>query len=252
MKILILSRYRTRSTYLIDSLCKLYNLENLGESYFSLNRNVSYQHMAQNSIFLKSASRNWDLYQKDFYNQTIYNLQKDKFAIKLFSKMISSHPLFLKEKDIGYIKLFSHFSKICQIDGYSKIYFLDRNFEQSILSFLYSMHKGKSLYHKEDELVSQQISIAQNELDGLNSYILDIVVQEKILKFLNDHTISYTYLDYINVPNEIKNIGFDCQSKTLDANFKYENLILNYKEVLNYSSQFYKKLSDHFKNTVLI
>jgi len=238
MNVLVICRLRTRSTYFLKTICDYYDLHNYNEDYFTLPSSYScalQYNNAHNSIFDKRNQEKWKKYIQKFEDRTNYYFSQSNFGIKLFSKMISSHPLFLYHDKFQDIKMIPNIEKICMFESYDNIYFLDRDLFDSVSSYVYSLQVGKSIYYKNDK--GKVVSFTENLYPNVNSYILDYLIQQKIKKILYSNNIPCTYLDYHEIPDFLLDYK-STQSKNLtkDTKYDYKYLIQNYDELINYTN----------------
>lgn len=245
MNILVVCRLRTRSTYFLKNMCDYYNLTNHNESYFDISNtySCSLQYANLYPIFYKRHQENWKKYSHKLYEKTVDNFTKGNFGIKLFSKMLSSHPLFLHEHQFDQIHVVSDIDKVCKFSSYDTIYFLDRNIIDSVASYVYSMKIGKSIYKKNTDSAARHIEFTKDLFPSVNSYILDCIIQQKIERCLQDNNISYVHIDYNDVPIFLSN--YKLQHSTdmpIDTKYNYTNLISNCNELVDYTNNIYSKL----------
>lgn len=243
MNILAICRLRTRSTYFLQSLCNYYNLTNRNESYFEIpsSYSCSLQYINPYPIFFQRHLEKWAKYSKKLHNQTLYNIERGNFGIKLFSKMISSHPVFLNESQFDQIQIVSDIEKVFEFNLYDSIYFLDRNLLDSVASYVYSLQVGKSLY--KTVIKNKSVEFTNNLYPSVNSYILDCIIQQKIRTVLDNKNFSYTYLDYHDIPEFLRSYDQNNQPNLpVDTKFDYTKLITNYEELVRYTNNIYSIL----------
>lgn len=245
MNILAICRLRTRSTYFLQSLCNYYNLVNRNESYFEIPNlySCSLQYANTHPIFYKKHLEQWMNYRQKLQEQTLLNFTKGDFGIKLFSKMISSHPLFLHENQLHKIQIIENIENTLRFDLYDQIYFLDRNVIDSVASYVYSLRVGKSIYKTDANIKNQEVEFTDRMYSNVNSYILDCVIQQKIRTILDNKNFSYTYLDYHDIPKFLERYNQNNQSNLpIDTKYNYSNLITNYDILVEYTNNMYSVL----------
>lgn len=245
MNILAICRLRTRSTYFLQSLCNYYNLTNRNESYFEIPTlySCSLQYANRHPIFYKKHQDQWTNYSRKLQEQTLQNFAKDNFGIKLFSKMLSSHPLFLDETQLDKVQIVDNIANIFRFDLYNQIYFLDRNLLESVASYVYSLRIGKSIYKPNDYIKNQPIQFSNKINSTVNSYILDYIIQQKVKTILDEQNISYTYIDYKDIPIFLEAYNQNNRPNlSIDTKRNYAELITNYEELVDYTNNIYETL----------
>jgi len=243
MNILVICRLRTRSTYFLKTMCNHYNLHNYNEDYFTLPTSYScaLQYANFTPIFYQRHQHNWGKYSEKFQERTNNYFTKNNFGIKLFSKMISSHPVFLHSDQFRNAQIMPNLKKSCKLELYDSVYFLDRNLVESVASYAYSLIVGKSIY--KEYIVGKIVEFTNNLYPAVNSYILDYLIQRKIEKILLKYNIPYTYLDYNDIPNFLRNYNQSIDMP-VDTKYNYKNLIINYDELVNYTNTIYSQLQE--------
>lgn len=245
MNILTICRLRTRSTYFLQCLCNYYNLTNHNESYFTIPSlySCSLQYANTHPIFYKKNYDLWTKYRQKLQEHTLHNFSLGNFGIKLFSKMISSHPIFLYEDQLHKIQIVNNLENTLRFDLYDQIYFLDRNFIDSVASYVYSLSVGKSIYKSADNIKNQPVKFISKIHSSVNSYILDFIIQQKIRTILDNNNFSYRYIDYTDVPKFLEPYKQNNQPNlSVDTKYNYSDLILNYNEMVKYSNNMYNIL----------
>jgi len=251
MKILIVSRLRTRSTFLLDNLCANYNIQNHNENYFDID--TKFFGAMRHSLKVgnkKSFDKNWADYQLNFKYITDKNFETH-FGVKLFTKMLHSEPLVLKDKDFSNLQIITDLTTYANIRQYDQIYYLTRDFFPSICSYIYSLETKNAIYRKNSIRKVKLKSFTVNEywLPFINSYILDIILQEKIFDFLSTEQIPYIKLDYNDIPSYVSNnLNGVVVNPSIDTQFDYKVLIKNYDELENYCNQTYEKIYENFSH----
>jgi hypothetical protein len=251
MKILIVSRLRTRSTFLLEHLCAHYNIQNHNENYFDIGSKFFGAMNASLKLNnRKSFEKNWLDYQLNFKYITDKNFETD-FGVKLFTKMIHSKSLVLKDVDFPNLQIITDLTTYANIRQYDQIYYLSRENFPSICSYIYSLEIKNAIYRENGihKIKQKTFTVDEYWLPFIDSYILDIILQEKILDFLSTEDIPYIKLDYDDIPSYVSNnLNGVVANPSIDPQFDYKVLIKNYDELENYCNQTYEKIYDKFSH----
>lgn len=248
MKILILSRGRTRSTYLQTKLCQTYNLTNYIEKFnknsyaYSTDLDLKYRNNTQNIDDLR-----WNHFCKLTLDTRDTFFKTENFAVKLWPRMLLSFPQSVFGKLIDYKpKIITDLSYYTKIKDYDTIYFLDRDITDSVCSWIYATIIKNFLFknidnNKDIELLKRKetVTISDNYFPIINYYIYEIALQHKILDFLNQSKLNYVKLDYNEIPNYCNThlSGIDVYK---DYKLNYSEIITNYDSIKNYSFENYQ------------
>ena len=243
MKIALISRGRTYSTAIGTSLAHLNNLEYFGETYFKVHhdllRYLYYRpKFDKNKAFTK-------FYQK-LEEHTHSTLVNNDFLIKFFPSMLYMPPLLMYENDtFDTIKQHTIFNlDIIKVTEYNKIYFLDRQFHDSIISWVYcnkslNWHQTKINPKKYD-----QIFLGKEDFAIAKFYIVEYFLQQKMREYLNNKNIPYTYVDESNYDQYIDNSILS----TSQTKINYKDYITNIKELDVFINYWYPIIEKETKN----
>lgn len=248
MKILILSRGRTRSSYLQDKLSQTYQIDNYLEKLntngyaYSDTLNFKYRHVTGNVENLR-----WNHFCKLSREVTDNLFKNENFVVKLWPRMLVSFPQQVVGKLEDYKpKIITDLTTNYRIKEYDTIYFLDRDITDSVCSWIYARIIKQFLFKnindsKIDRRIQQlePVVIPDNYLPTINYYIYEIALQHKILDYLYENQINFIKLDYNDIPDY-------CNStlKGVDMfkhyNFDYNSVIVNYNEIRDHSLNAYE------------
>ena len=227
MKIVLISRGRTCSTAISKSLAHLNNVEYLGETYFNTVHDNFVRHRTYRPKFSKEKVFT-EFYQKlEVHTQSTF--LKNDFLVKLFPSILHMPPNKMYKSDIfNSIKpyIISNLD-VLKITEYDKFYFLDRQFYNSIVSWVYS--KKSLIWHQNKINPKKYTKIYLDKLDFATAkfYILEYFLQQKIRDYLNNKNIPYTYIDESNYDQFIDtNI-----LSTTKTEINYKDYITNIEEL---------------------
>jgi hypothetical protein len=247
MKILLISRGRTRSTYLQSKLCQTYNLSDYGERF---NKN-SYAYSSSLDLkYNNTLDKVSDLRWNHFCNLTtdIVNsfFQTENFAAKLWPRMLVSFPQEISSNIETYNpNIITNLSLYFRIKEYDQIYFLDRDITDSVCSWIYAkiiknfLFKNTGNSKIDMKLQNTPVCISDKFLPIVNYYIYEIALQYKILEYLYENDINFIKLDYNDIPNYCNSTlqGVDIYKH---SNFDYSTIITNYSEIRDHSINTYE------------
>lgn len=234
MKLLILGRGRTCSTAIGNSLAHKYNLKFLGESYFSVHENLlKYYKMRPNCTF----ATKFNDFTKKIENHTKFLFSHEKMMCKIFPSVLIYPPSasFESETFDDLKRRYIFDLNILNLKGYDQIYFLDRDFYTSAISWVYS-NKSK-MYHRQ-KTNSQKypvITIESSDFAVARFYIIEYLLQQKIKTYLFENNLPTIFIDETN-SNEYINKSY-LHTTTTDRN--YDNLIKNVDEFKNFIDKWY-------------
>lgn len=233
MKIGLISRGRTRSSIVQESLSRKHRLFNNFEIYLQ----------AQKVIKLNEKSDDLNNFQKKLKNITDTIFLKQNFICKLWPSMLISRPhMFENTQPFDDIKdkIIFNISEYFRISDYDELYYLNRDLHHSTISWIYRCKRNK-LMNSVKYLQSNTsdsplvITIDDNDLSIARFYILEYCLQEKIKDFLDEQKIPYTditetYDQYID--NKIHHIT--------PSNNDYSKLITNCDMLPKFIDDWYK------------
>jgi hypothetical protein len=247
MKIIIISRARTRSSYLQQNLAFNYGLTNLGErlgkaSYAyspSLNMKYMFNKGDINDLRFQHYQKLLVTITKDFFD-------KDNFVVKLFPRMLLSFPQQITGKIEDYRpNIVTNLTECIKLQEYDKIYFLDRELTDSACSWIYATITKNFLFFEGDRLYHDHIkkyntiTITEKYFSILDYYIYEMALQQEIKKFLISKNIQHTSLDYYDIPNYVSNNCNKISNVFKNSNFDYTQKITNYTEINDYINHTY-------------
>lgn len=237
MKVLILGTVRSRSSFLIDVICKHYNLQNLFEAYRHIEDQVS------KKVLFKYPDKLWPLYIKETIEYTNTLKEKDNFAIKIFPGQwlncwkynyhhVKNVDWNLLPSDIMDIKI-TH-----NIEMYDKIFILKRsNVVDYFCSYISARSRHRFLYNQNDtHIVNLYKKNAKHLVYDENQLKISIIEKlgiDYISDLLRKENIKFTELEYDDVPAYVSNNFPNITSELIDPGFNYQELILNYDQIKN-------------------
>lgn len=235
MKVIILGALRTRSSYLLNSVCKFYNLEQKWEPYDNLMREVS------DKSFFKNEQILWSNYKQETCNLTKLLLANDNFALKFFSlasfNFYKVQQSLIKNKEFYFIaEDVLDLQKNIQIERYDQIYFLTRNdYKNNIISYLFG--SGRKLLFLEEykhliKSYDKPVYLHYNKID-LQLMLIQNLLLEVFEKQLRERRLDYTKLDYEEVPNFVSTNFDNIRSDYVETKYDYKKIVKNYDEILN-------------------
>lgn len=256
MKILLLSMARTRSSVLIDMLSKKYDANNFYETY----RSVSPDEVSKLLLF-KKPDLLWDRYKKETKKKTQEIIDSNlSYAVKLFPINIFNdyqynpqyikNPNWLINKD-SLLDLEEYF----QISQYDKIYLLQReNICDNICSYMHayttnffltdSSGKAKTMHPK------GKVTLVASKYYTVKCFILYQRYLKNIKIYLDKKNISYTNLEYDEVPKFIADNAPDVKLDTIDTNYDYRKAFSNYDEICELVREIEKEVDQEFPNII--
>jgi len=166
----------------------------------------------------------------------------DNTISKLFSRDLitqySPKHTFLNIEDFNY-RCVSNVSEILQLDKYDQILLLERNFIDSAMSYIYGKIVGVMLFerHNSKNFYQQKlkpITITKEQLNILNFYIIEYLVDQNLKKFLETR-YSCVKLDYDEIPDYVNDKFNNSETNYyMNLGIDYKKSIVNYNEVLEY------------------
>lgn len=238
MKIGLICRGRTRSSAIIRSLAHRYNLENLNESYFTILENVE-QIQQLNKKILKNNTSYIEIIKQRIINLTNKNFSNDNFIVKLWPSMLffpdynfnlPNNIFFENVKN----NVIFNISECWKIKHYDMLFFLDRNLNDSVYSWVWGKHTGQILIYKGEKENNSVITLTENDFNRAKEHILVFCLQQKIKEFLINSNLKVTYLNSnhnLYIDNDVINIK--------NSNKNYKNLIQNIDELDKLISDWY-------------
>lgn len=246
MKILIYCQPRTRSSFLLDVLCKHYNLKNYFEPYSNV-LNPSYH-----KTFNKSPDNVFQKYKQNGKDITEELKITDNFGVKLFAVCCYNYYKFagiaarnaaifpdkntgtmnqnsiiddspLEKKDL--INVIDHYN----LDMYDKIYVLHRDEVQRLASNLHATYHDRFIFRTEDSgflklYNTENKSLPKFEDWKIKAKILETVIFKYNVELLKKRYKNLTILDYEDVPKYVKENYPNIVSEHQETNFDYKSL----------------------------
>lgn len=250
MRIAIFTMTRTRSSFLLDTLCQYYKIQNHFEYY-----NNTYSSETFNSFYKIRSKMIFEKFSSTKKQETKDLFTWPSFGIKIFPHNFvgfirenssfqpnkKTYPLFIKENVLDLIEYFN-------LDQYDKIYILNRKeVVDNIISQLYALQIGKFLLTTSDKHRSNQLKPnGELYLTTNNNYVhRSRIYCHLFLKYLPRYfdklNIRYKELDYDDVPLYIEKNYPSIKSQFVDTEFDYKNGITNYSEIKKEIEIFYNE-----------
>lgn len=237
MKILVICRPRTRSTYLIDAISSHYNITNLKERFSNPSGKF-------NSSVTTQKVDDWyyPIFMGNVKQQINKMFQHGDFVMKLWPRML----MLYKDDSIIPVKQITDLTYYANIKKFDNIFFLDRNLVDSACSWMYSSTIQQYTFTHTDA-PSIKLSEVPNLTIDLNSPFLKLFVYEAVIlgkykEFLLNNKLAFTALDYDDVKGYIDNHFVNFQSNSVPTQFNYSEIITNYSEVKEYVSEYYEAI----------
>lgn len=231
MKIGIISRGRTRSTAIINSIATNLNLPNKSEIYFQAHDKF----IKQFSLLHKLDQNN----QLNVFGQKIDQItnslfENENFICKIWPSMLIMTPHQLSNDLINtvYKNTLFEANKYIRLSEYDQLYFIDRNILLSTLSWVYSKKTRIFHKHKNQDLVYEPIDLTASDYDRAKFYILEYCLQQKLKHYLIENNIPFTDISDTNY----KEYTIDSLLLMEEHNVDYESLISNSKELIEFIS----------------
>jgi hypothetical protein len=249
MKIALISRGRTRSTAILQSLSDEHKLENFNENYFrphaiikqrlSLKKNSSYgEHI--------------DFFKRKIKETTNEYFRNENFCCKIFPSMLVL-PLHVipdsENLDTTKTRILFNIEEYLQISQYDSIYFLDRNLNDSALSWIYTRKTGKYHTFENDNITYDPVNLVDEDYERAKFYVLEYILQQKIKEYLVKKEIKFTEIsdiNYKNFTNENNSIGIQ------ERFIEYDKLINGCSTLTDLITKTYKKYTEQTENWIFI
>lgn len=273
MKILIYCQPRTRSSFLLDILCKNYNLKNYYEPYSDL-LNPSYhktfnkspdnvfQKYKQNGKEITERLKNTENFGVKLFAVCCYNYYKfagvaarnaaifpDKHTGTINEKSIIGDPP-LEKKDL--INVIDHYN----LDMYDKIYVLYRDEVEKLASNYHATYHERFIYRTEDIGFLKLYNTENKSLPTIQEWKLKARILETVIFKYNVELLKKKYnnlvmLDYKDIPNYVKENYPNIVSEHQETNFDYKSL-KKYDQLEELIKQYEKELKvDELLETLL-
>jgi len=236
MKIGLISRGRTRSTAIIQSLSVKLNVPNYREIYRTIPDLIKkdYRLIRQQSIDLE-----FSRFKTDVLKITEQCFSQDSFITKIWPSMFTYHLSYKMSinETFDMIKKNTIFdiTEYFKINQYDKLYFIDRSLHISATSWVYA-YKNK-LYHfgkNGGEPHRPITTLNEKDFDVVRFYILEYCLQQKLKNFLLDNNIVFEDI----TDNSLEFIDSSI-AKMRKTNNDYKSLITNYDELQSFITDWY-------------
>ena len=232
MKICILSRARTRSSIFCSSIQKYYQCKNLGELYFYDKKILD--HTQEN-------------FEKNIINSTEKFISNDNFVIKLWPKYL----IYTKDRaaphDLSDLYIVSNLEKCFFLSRYDKIYYITRNIVDSVCSYYFAIYRQQWMFSNEKQILDAKSKKLTFNFHGsqywLYFYLYETLLQEQILKYLQNNNLPFCEVDYEDIPKYCSETYYDTNKADLriDSKINYKEIFTNYFEVEEYVTKFLSK-----------
>jgi hypothetical protein len=235
MKIGLISRGRTQSSAIVQTLSNKHNLTNKFEEYFILRNNfLKYQGI---KILSNKNYVALDEFQGHLKNITNTMFLTENFICKLWPSMLALPPhKFNNNESFADIKkkIVFNINECFRIKDYDQLYYINKELHRSTLSWVYA--KKTNLFHRSKfkKYSTPMITVGDDDLDRIRFYILEYCLQEKIKDFLCEQKIPYiditdSYSQYIDID----------VIQTTTTNNDYTKLITNYDILPSFIDNWY-------------
>lgn len=239
MRIGLISRGRTCSTAILQSLIKKYgNLINNHEIYSSVTRNLPHDYYELTKLSSGTCGR-IDRFKNKMIQFTNKLWLDEHFICKIWPSMFIARPHkildpFADTKE----KIIFDITTYIKIKEYDKLYFLDRDLYKSATSWTYSM---KSMIWKKHPY-PPTITLESKDYDTAKFYILEYCLQHKMKTFLIENNIPFTDIGTNPKPY------IDPTVTIQKSNNDYRQLITNYDELHSFITDYYQICVDNTKD----
>lgn len=242
MHVLVIGKPRSRTSFLTSALINKFNISHNHHENF--NYNFNYNDYLEKLALTKSNPNIEDVYKKQLRH--LENITEQVFAenngiIKIFPRHIISH-LGEKRKIYSYkdftFKVMLNVSEIFQLNKYNKILLLNRDLQDSAISYIVGKITGQALFTESDKLISDQIAntaitITKDHIPQLNYYIFEYIVYEDLYNFIKNN-YDCTLLHYDTV---VKYVSEDLKISDnfyVNPKFNYSKIVTNYSDIVQY------------------
>ncbi len=196
-------------------------------------------------------------YQKIHLEEINKNLHSQgNYVIKLFARHLIFHydgPL-TKKQNLDQHQIYLNFNEIFKLEDYDLIYFLDRNFIESAVSFAFGATTSRFLYLDSTALnytkkKFKKINVPDNVISLMDDHIFESALLVKIKKFLDKENFKYIDLEYNNCKDYVKN-NLNCKKFNAyrEGNFDYKEIIENYSDCVEHIENKYLRFTEQLQN----
>ena len=212
MNLLLICLPRSRSWFMLNSLCSYYKLENCGEYFNRLHHDY-----ADNFVQYQKESRYF---------------QPNNIGVKLFAQSLTSNN-FLRNFDAQL--LIQNFTETFNIFLYDKVIVLTRkNKTDQVASNLYAIHNKKFIYLSKLERKNDQLHIDlddEKNIEIIKRSLINHIIIDLIKDTLKFSRVSFDYIDYDNVPKYLLSKNIPSYKHFIDTKYVYQTLISNYEQL---------------------
>lgn len=254
MKILIICKPRTRSSFLCSALSNHYNLTNFHELFIGISKQVN----TRAKLLKKDDDLNFIIEnQKRILRSGINRANANNNCVfKLFPRdlIFSTKDSIIVDDTSFKHDIFLNFNELFQLENFDKIYFLDRDNVEAAISFGYALVKDKFLFTdygsvKYTQKNQPQVELNEKDFMYINFFIYESMLLNKVKKFLDIKKINYTYIDYTDCPSYVqKNLPSNIPNMYYESKFNYRELIKNYDECVAHIENKFKVYSEKLKD----
>lgn len=234
MKICNIGHARSRSSLINRWLANYFSLQNLDEEYKFIKQSVYSNNTNNINESLKQK------YQKKIKNKTESIFLNQKFIIKIWPRFLN-FSLYCQNYNCYLSDIILNFN----LSGYDKIIVTKRNPVSSVCSLWLAKKYGYNYLNL--ELERPTIDYYLNRKNNIHtlpnfyndkeirSFIVEILLIDKISKYLDCNNIKYDYLDYEEIPAYLQQYNLDnCEQLyelPIPSNINYSSTIKNFKDV---------------------
>lgn len=241
MRIMVISRHRTRSSFLTNALSRFYGLTDKAQVMDRpLGRITNLNRTFDQDLY-------YQVFLKNFKSCMETQFGHNNFSMKLFPSMLilsDSNIIDLSQYKLKIIQNLTYYANIKKFD---KIFFLDRDIVQSYMSYAYAYSVSKWNVENTLSLTNEPIMIDINH-PHFKFYLYCSALQSKILEYLNENDISYTNLNYDEAVSYVsENLKIE-KTRTIDMHNDYKNLIINHDDLIPQIQQFYYECMKSIKD----
>lgn len=249
MKIALISRGRTRSTAILQSLSDEYKVENFNENYFRTHSIIK-----QRIGIMKNSSygEHLNFFKRKVKETTHEYFQHENFCCKIFPSMLVLPQHVIPEGetlDTTKTRILFNLEEYLQLSQYDSIYFLDRNLHESTLSWIYTRKTGQYHTFENDKTIFNPINLVSEDYERAKFYVLEYILQQKIKEYLIDKKIAFTEVsdhNYKNYANDKNSIGMQ------ERFVPYDKLIDGCSNLTNLITKTYEEYKEQTKNWIFV
>jgi len=250
MKVVILGTFRTRSSYLLDTICNHYKLAFKFEPYDDLT------HEVYETSFKKLPAENWKRYAEQVNLLSDQLITESNYGLKIFSNayfnsfIIDSTlskkkiPTLLKTDKLDFISNF-------KLHHYDQIYFVNRkSCIDNAISYVYGTHTSLLYSERERKLVNhyknKPIKLHYDHFT-IQTMVLKWLLMDIYEKDLQKTKLPYIKLDYDEIPSYVGKNFPNTTSQFIDTELDYANLVSNYHQFVDGVEKAIGELKDCYK-----